>query len=110
MQHMKFRAGEGTNEGQFYHKEVVVNGISKALVLPYRKGAIAVSVSPDTDNEGSTLVEYSISPLVDIRSGSAIWHRWPHGEVNEPFVDGLEAPVTAVRFVSEGSSVCEVTA
>lgn len=55
----------------------------------------AVAVYP---GEGGTcLVEYSISPLADVRAGTARWIEWPHGAASALTGDALLAPVTALR-------------
>lgn len=98
-------AGFLENKSKYFHKETLTDGTSVPVKIPNVGRPVGVSVSPGT---GAT-IQYTFSNYVDIQEGNAIWFDWPKGEVAEPENDTAESVVTALRLISTGTSVWEIS-
>lgn len=105
MSTMRLQYGSNTNRHSYVFKQVVVDETSDPLLLENTGSNTLVSVVPGTNAK----VEYSISSIDDISSGRATWHEWPSGDVTETTVDSLAPGATALRLVSTGESMWEVS-
>lgn len=91
---------------RWFHDETVTDATSEPLFIPGGGHDVAVAVVPGT----SALIEYTLSGYAAINAGTAVWHEWPAGTVSATTTDVITGSVSALRCVSVGATVWQVSA
>ncbi len=89
---------------RWFHSETVNDATSAPLIIPAIGRDAVVAAMPG----GSCRVEYSVSSYAAVSEGTAQWHQWPAGQVEQNTTDVVVGGVTALRFVSTGAGTWEV--
>ncbi len=83
---------------------VVPDGATSAPII-INEGIRTVTICLIPANGASGKAQYSTSSAENVDNGTANWRDWPRGVITEIQDDVLNAPVTAVRAVSEVGSL-----
>lgn len=103
MRTIETRPGNGLI--RYYHRAEVTDATSEPLGIPASHNDVLVVVSPST----SARLQFTISSKEAINAGTATWVDWEDGDVSEARARVISGTVSALRLVSVGASIWEVS-